>query len=209
MYRRIKDLPVLYLRSSTVNARIEDRAAIADLMTGWMHRDLGEWDRLRDLFHPGATIAITWFDGPAVDFVEGSARMGASDLRSKHLIANPSITFNGDRALVETNAMIMAENPALDLGCTTHNRFWDQVEKRDGTWRITRRESSYDMSSFTFLARIPDIDEKAVRRYPREYAALAYLLERSGFSVAREFPTRGSALEAEMKAAGNAWLNRS
>ncbi|WP_411139638.1 nuclear transport factor 2 family protein [Streptomyces sp. x-80] len=191
-----------------MDARIEDRAAIADLMTGWMYRDLGEWDRLRDLFHPGATIAITWFDGSAADFVDGSARMGASDLRTKHLIANPSITFDGDRALVETNAMIMAENTALDLGCTAHNRFWDQVEKRDSTWRITRRESIYDMSSFSFLAKAPDIDEKTVRRYPREYAALAYLLERSGFPLVREFPTRGSALEAEMKAAGTAWLHQ-
>jgi hypothetical protein len=190
-----------------MNARLEDRAAIADLMNGWIHRDLGEWDRLRDLFHPGATITITWFDGLAADFVDGSARMGQTDLRTKHVIAGPSITFNGDRALVETNAMIIAENTASELGCTTHNRFLDQVEKRDGAWRISRRESSYDMSYFNFLATVPEIDGQAVRKFPREYAALAYLLEDSGFPVAREYPTRDSALEAEIKAAGTAWLN--
>ncbi len=83
-----------------MSTRIEDRAAITDLMTGWMHRDLSEWDQLRGLFHPDATIAITWFDGLATDFVDGSARMGASDLRTKHLITNPSITFvaTGPRA---------------------------------------------------------------------------------------------------------------
>ncbi|MBR7834270.1 nuclear transport factor 2 family protein [Actinospica durhamensis] len=192
-----------------MDARLEDRAAIADLMNGWIHRDLGEWDQLRDLFHPGATITITWFDGLAADFVDGSARMGTTDLRTKHVIANPSITFHGDRALVQTNAMIIAENTALELGCTAHNRFLDQVEKRDGAWRISRRDSSYDMSCFNFLTRIPEIDEKAVSAYPREYAALAYLLERSGFPVTGEFPTRGSALEAEIKAAGSAWLNES
>ena len=189
-----------------MHARLEDRAAIADLMTGWIHRDLSEWDLLRDLFHPGATIAITWFDGPATDFVAGSARMGASDLRTKHVIAGPSITFNGDRALVETNAMIIAENTALELGCTAHNRFLDRVEKRDGVWRISHRDSSYDLSYFNFLTKAPEIDEEAVRRFPREYAALAYLLESSGFPIVREFPTRDSALEAEIKAAGTAWL---
>ncbi|MDI5963384.1 nuclear transport factor 2 family protein [Streptantibioticus silvisoli] len=189
-----------------MDARLEDRAAIADLMTGWMHRDLSEWDQLRALFHPGATIAITWFDGSAADFVEGSARMGASDLRSKHVITSPSITFNGDRALVQTNAMIIAENTALELGATAHNRFLDQVEKRDGVWRISRRDSSYDMSCFTFLTKVQEIDEKEVRRFPREYAALAYLLEKSGFPIVREFPTRDSALEAGIKAAGTAWL---
>lgn len=47
-----------------MDARTQDRAAITDLMTGWIHRDLGEWDQRRDLFHPGATIEVTWFDGP-------------------------------------------------------------------------------------------------------------------------------------------------
>jgi SnoaL-like domain len=190
-----------------MDARLEDRAAIADLMTGWMHRDLGEWDRLRDLFHPGATVEITWFDGLATDFVEGSARMGASDLRTKHVITRPSITFNGERALAQTNAMVIAEHTGLELGVTAHNRFWDRVEKRDGGWRIARRQSFYDMSYFNFPVGVREIDEKAVRRFPREYAALAYLLEKSGFPIVREFPTRGSALEAEIKAAGVAWLN--
>lgn len=190
-----------------MSTRIGDRAAITDLMNGWIHRDLNEWDQLADLFHPGATIAITWFDGPATDFVDGSARMGSSDLRTKHFIGNPSITFNGDRALVQTNAMIVAENVTLDLGSTTHNRFLDRVEKRDGVWRITRRESSYDMSYFNFLAKLPEVDEKTVRGYPREYAALAYLLDKSGFPIVREFPTRGSTMEAEIKTAGTAWLD--
>ncbi|WP_328472965.1 nuclear transport factor 2 family protein [Streptomyces sp. NBC_00448] len=190
-----------------MDARLEDRAAIADLMTGWIHRDLGEWDQLRDLFHPGATVEITWFDGPASDFIEGSARTGASDLRTKHVIAGPSITFNGNRALAQTSAILLAENTALELGATAHNRFWDRVEKRDGAWRIAKRQSFYDMSSFNFLTKVHEIDEKAVRSFPREYAALAYLLEKSGFPVVREFPTRGSALETEIKAAGSAWLN--
>jgi hypothetical protein len=191
-----------------MDARIEDRAAIADLMTGWIHRDLGEWGRLRELFHPGATIEITWFDGLATDFVDGSARMGASDLRTKHMITSPVITFNGDKALVETNAMIVAENVRLNLGCNSHNRFWDRVEKREGVWRIVRRQSFYDMGTFTFPVGTVEIDPDTVAKYPREYAALAYLLEQSGFPIVRDFPTRGSKLEAEIKAAGVAWLNQ-
>lgn len=190
-----------------MTTRIEDRAAITDLMNGWIHRDLNEWAQLSDLFHPGATIAITWFDGPVTDFIEGSARMGSSDLRTKHFVGHPSITFNGNRALVQTNAMIVAESVALDLSSTTHNRFLDRVEKRDGVWRITRRESSYDMSYVNFLAKAPKVDEQTVRGYPREYATLAYLLDKSGFPIVREFPTRDSPREAEIKAAGKAWLD--
>jgi hypothetical protein len=46
----------------------------------------------------------------------------------------------------------------------------------------------------------------AVQRYPREYAALAYLLEKSGFPVNRVYPTKGSDLEKTLKAQGEAWL---
>jgi hypothetical protein len=36
---------------------LADRLDIANLMTGWIHRDNGEWDRLRELFHPEATLS--------------------------------------------------------------------------------------------------------------------------------------------------------
>jgi len=65
--------------------QLQDRQDLNDLMNGWMHRDLGEWEQLRNLFHPDGTIEITWFEGLASDFVEGSMRMGASDLRTKHM----------------------------------------------------------------------------------------------------------------------------
>src|SRR5882762_8145067 len=94
---------------------LEDRQSIADLMTGWIHRDLAEWDQLRELFHPDGTIEISWFEGLASDFVEGSMRMGQSDVRTKHFISAPLVTFKGNKAIAETNAVVIAENVRLDL----------------------------------------------------------------------------------------------
>ncbi|WP_312953278.1 nuclear transport factor 2 family protein [Superficieibacter sp.] len=187
---------------------LDDRQQITDLLTGWMHRDLGEWDQLRNLFHPDGTIEITWFEGAASDFVDGSMRMGASDVRTKHLIGTPVVTFNSDatKAIVETNAMIIGENVKLNLGCVGHNRFYDMAEKRDGVWKLFRRQSIYDMASFTFPLGPVEIDQEAVAKYPREYAALAYLLEKTGFPVQRVFATRGSELEQKMKADAKRWL---
>lgn len=185
---------------------IEDRLQIADLMTGWIHRDLSQWDAMRNLFHPDGTIEVTWFEGLAGDFIDASARMGASSLQTKHVIASPVITFNGTKAIVETNAMIIGENIDLHLGCCVHNRFYDQVEKREGVWRIVRRQTVYDMGSFTFPLGLVEIDMSVCQKYPREYAALAYVLEKSGFPVQRVFATRGSELESKMKAEGEAWL---
>lgn len=184
----------------------EDRWQINDLMTGWIHRDLSEWDKLRNLFHPDGEIEVTWFEGKASDFVDASMRMGASALKTKHLIGTPVVTFNGDRALVETNAVIVADNAALNLGCAAHNRFFDKVERRDGVWKLAKRQSIYDMGSFTFPGGIVEIEQAVVAKYPREYAALAYLLEKSGFPLRRVFATRGSEIEKSMKAEARQWL---
>ena len=185
-----------------------DRQQLNDLVNGWIHRDLGEWAQLRDLFHPDGTIEITWFEGLASDFVDGSMRMGASDLRTKHLITLPRITFNadGNKATLETNAVIIAENVKLNIGCECHNRFFDLAEKRDGVWKLFHRQSIYDMGTFTFPQGWVEIAQSDVARYPREYAPLAYLLEKSGFPLGRGFATRGSELEAKMKAEGQRWL---
>lgn len=190
-----------------MSTHLEDRLQIADLVNGWMNRDLGQWEALLQMFHPGGTIEVTWFEGLFADFVQASTRMGASDLRTKHLIAAPAVKFNGCRAIVETNAVILAENTRLGLGCNVHNRFYDRAERRDGVWKLVRRQSIYDMGAFSFPVGVVDIDRSVVERYPREYAALAYLLEKSGFAVKRVFATRGSELERQMKTEAEAWLS--
>lgn len=173
-----------------------------------MHLDLGEWEQLRDLFHPDGTIEITRFEGLASDFVAVSMRMGKSALRTKHLIAAPAITFSasGSKPILETNAMIIAENVKLNIGCECHNRFYDMAEKRDGVWRLVRRQSIYDMGTFTFPLGLVEIDPAVVAKYPREYATLAYLLEKSGFPLQRVFATRGSELEQKIKHDAKQWL---
>lgn len=186
----------------------EGRFQIADLINGWIYRDLGQWDQLRTLFHPDGVIEVTWFEGLFSDFVDGSMHMGKSDLRTKHLIGTPVITRKDNKAIVETNAMIIGENVTLNLGCSTHNRFYDMAEKRDGVWKLVKRQTVYDMGTFTFPLGLVEVDQKLAAKFPREYAALGYILEKSGFPVQRLFATRGSELEQAMKRDGQTWLNR-
>ena len=187
---------------------LHDRLQIADLINGWIYRDLGQWDNLLELFHADGTIEITWYKGPFPKFVERSKQMGASALRTKHVIGMPVVTFNGDKCIVETNAMIIAENVDLALGCTVHNRFYDLAEKRDGQWKLSKRQAIYDMGGFNFPSQVVDIDPAIVARYPREYAALAYLLEVSGFPLQGVFATRGSALEQAIRLEAQTWLSK-
>jgi len=121
------------MQTADIQTYLQDRQSIADLMTGWIHRDLAQWDSLRDLFHPEGEIEVTWFEGLASEFIDASMRMGQSDLRTKHFIASPVVTFNGNKAIVETNAVIVAENVRLHLGGSAHNRFYDLVEKHQAS----------------------------------------------------------------------------
>ena len=57
---------------------------------------------------------------------------GRLDLKTKHVITSPVVIFNGDKAIAETNAIVVGDNAVLGVGCEGHARFYDRVEKRDG-----------------------------------------------------------------------------
>jgi SnoaL-like domain len=179
---------------------LEDRLSIADLMTGWIHRDLGEWDQLRNLFHPDATIEVSWFAGKASDFVDGSMKMGASDVKTKHVITSPVVTFNGDKAIAETNAIVVGDHAVLGVGCEGHIRFYDCVDKRDGVWKIVDRQAIYDTACLpSQLARRTEISARVRTPLPTFW-------RKAVFPVNRVYPTKGSDLEKTIKAKGATWL---
>lgn len=187
---------------------VADQLAIANLMNGWIHRDLGEWDALRELFHPDGIIELSWFEGKFSDFVNASMKMGESDSRSSHFIGSPIITFNGNKAIAETNVIATGENLKLGYGSAQYFRFYDMIEKRNGVWKIVKRQSVYDMGTFIFPSGVVEIDKAILDHYPHEYAPLAYMLEKSGYPVKRIFATKGSELEKSMKIEAKKWLER-
>ena len=63
------------------------------------------------------------------------------------------------------------------------------------------------MSAFTFPNGPIEIDADAAKRHPHEYAALAYILEKSGFPVTRRLATRNSEAERAIRIAGQAWFD--
>jgi hypothetical protein len=76
----------------------------------------------------------------------------------------------------------------------------------DGAWEIFRRDCIYDLAAFTFPRGPVGIETQTLDRYPPEYAALAYLFEKSGSAFTRAFPTRSSEAEKAIRAEGHRWL---
>jgi hypothetical protein len=73
-------------------------------------------------------------------------------------------------------------------------------------WRIARRDSVCHFSTFAFPYGSVDIDTAPAHSFPREHAALAYLLVHSGFTVDRVHATRGSDLERWIRVDAAQWL---
>ena len=188
------------------DAVADARNAIVELLNDFIYRDTERWDELLRLFHADGRIEIGWFQGPFTEFVAASRRTSGGDVSSKHVIGRPLVMVHGMRAIAETNVIIVGDNRKLGLGFTCHARFYDEVEQRDGSWRISLRQVIYDMSHFNLLDPAITLDQAKVGQHPREYAALAYVLDQSGLPIKRKFATKGSDLEAEMRAAGDAWL---
>lgn len=192
----------------SASTTLQDVADITALSNGWIYRDTARWDQLRGLFHADGIIEIGWFKGLFSDFVDASVQMHrAGAIQSKHLMALPLAEVRGDRAVAETNALLTGVNNALKLGFTCHTRFFDLIERRNGAWKIAKRNNIYDISFFSFPASPVAIDAETLTRWPWEYAPLAYVIEASGHVVASDHPTRGSVAEAALRQAGARWLD--
>ena len=72
-------------------------------------RDHGDWDTLRDSYHPDGTITVSWHSGPVDEFIERSKKMkvnqGPQEF-TKHVNANQRVRLNGDRAIIEYDVIL-------------------------------------------------------------------------------------------------------
>ena len=178
-------------------------------------RDHGEWETMRACFHPDATVSVSWFDGPIATFLERTIAMSTGrrpEERSKHFIGNARSWAKGDRAILETDAMVLgrnffAEGQLFDF--TYYLRFFDRLEKRQGTWRILSMTAIYDKD------RIDPVIPGSVP--PSHFAGVKLEGEESAIGWARWMNERrirpmppvvlgGSEGERKLRAAAEAWL---
>ena len=126
---------------------VSDREAISELINAWVYyRDRCNWDQFRTTFWPEGTISLSWFDGPFEQFVDAIKEMAEKGSQAKHIVAQPFIKINGNRAVSEANITLLARGDVgpLEIDLTTYGRFYDLLEKREGVWRILKRTAVYE-----------------------------------------------------------------
>jgi hypothetical protein len=77
---------------------MDDVLAITQNVAKFAFRDQGRWDELRDLFHPDASMAVTWYSGPIEGFIERSAQWPLPASRSRRSIGSAlqGLQFRGN-----------------------------------------------------------------------------------------------------------------
>jgi hypothetical protein len=189
-----------------------DRLAIRELVENWaVWRDAGDWERFKTVWHPGAVMMATWFQGPAERFIEVSREGFEKGVSILHFLGGSSVDVAGDRAIAQTKMTISQratiESVACEVLCT--GRFYDFFEHRDGAWAIVLRQPIYEKDRLDLLdpSATLRLEKKLLAQFPDGYRHLAYLQTRLGFTVKRDMPTLKGPEVQRLYARGAAWLS--
>jgi SnoaL-like domain len=190
-----------------------DKYACAELIQSWgLYRDQGRWPELLATFVPDGQISISWFSGSFREFVERCRKSFEAGQRSKHQIFPSIVRTAGERAVAETNIVILVRQKigGVPVDMTSNARFLDRLERRGGRWAIVERTAIYERdrldpvepsAAFEELFKAADLSI-----HPEPYRYMAARLAAAGRALAPVVYCDGRPETAELYARYDAWL---
>ena len=189
-----------------------DKLRIREVIENWaIWRDAGDWERFKSVWHPGAVMMATWFQGSADRFIEVSREGWDKGVSILHFLGGSSIDVGAERAIAQTKMTISQratiDGVACDVLCT--GRFYDFFENRNDVWAIVLRQPIYEKDRLDVIdpASSLMLDANLLGQFPDGYRHLAYVQTRLGFSVKRDMPTLKGPEVQRLYARGAAWLS--
>lgn len=197
-----------------MNDLTADKQAIREIVENWVvYRDAGDWERFATVWHTDGWMTATWFQGPAIDFIDASRKLFDQGGNILHQLCGWTCDISGQRAISQVKMVINQRAPLdgvlVDVVCL--GRFYDFLEKRAGRWGIVRRQPIYEKDRLDPVdpSAHLELDPELLARFPEGYRHLAYLQFKNGMTVKDDLPgLRGAAVE-QVYAEGKAWLEGS
>jgi hypothetical protein len=193
-----------------------DKYACAELIQAWgFYRDQGKWPELLATFAPEGQIAVSWFSGAFREFVDRCRRSFEAGQRSKHHILPSTVRVKGERAVAETNIVIMVRQKisgvAVDM--TSYARFLDRLERRGGRWVILERAAIYEQDRLDPVEPSEAFDQLFTTTdlsiYPEQYRYMAARLVAAGRALAPVVYCDGTTETTQLYARYGTWLGDS
>jgi hypothetical protein len=193
---------------------LADKLAIREVVDNWvLWSDSGDWQRFATVWHPGAWMTATWFQGPATEFLRARRAGFERGVSIIHFLGGTTCEVAENRAIAQTkmtiNQRATVDGVIADVVCT--GRFYDFFEKRAGRWGIVRRQPIYEKDRLDAVDPAAELrlDTALLARFPEGYRHLGYLQTKAGFNVRLGLPgVRGPEVE-KLYAEGVAWLDGS
>ena len=194
---------------------MQDKLAIVETVQNWaVWRDAGDWERFKTVWHDDGWMSATWFQGPALAFIEVSQKGFDNGVSILHFLGGTSVDVQGKRAIAQTkmtiNQRATVDNTEVDVVCT--GRFYDFFEQRNvggqDVWKIVRRQPIYEMDRMDVVSpsSMLELDVDLLGQFPEGYRHLAYLQSKVGFKIKRDMPgLKGDVVKA-LYARGTKWL---
>ena len=190
-----------------------DKYACAELIQSWgLYRDQGKWPELLATFGPDGEIAVSWFSGPYREFVDRCRQGYEAGQRSKHHIFPSVVRVTGERAVAETNVVILVRQKigGVLADMTSYARFLDRIARKDARWTILERTAIYERDRLDPVEPSEGFDKlfKAsdLSIYPEAYRYMAARLAAANRLLAPVVYRDGSPHTEQIYARYDAWL---
>jgi len=195
---------------------LADEMQVCNVRRHWAFRlDLHELDALRECFHPGASVTVSWFSGPIETFIERTKGLFAArkpEEHRKHWLGNMRAEVAGTRAVLETDVQIIIREYIGEAlyDCVSYARFYDLMEKRDGVWRIGEWQTIYDKDRVDPV--VPAADpapfyaQAVFKGADSGFAFMKLRQAMKGRTVPASIVIAGTDAEAKLRQRGARWL---
>ncbi len=190
-----------------------DKYACAELIQAWgFYRDQGKWPELIATFAPEGQISVSWFRGGFREFVDHCRKSFDAGQRSKHHILPSTVHVAGERAVAETNIVILVRQKigGVPVDMTSYARFLDRLERRGARWVILERAAVYERDRLDPVEPSEAFDQlfKAtdLSIYPEQYRYMAARLVAAGRALAPVVYRDGTPETTQLYAHYGVWL---
>ena len=171
-----------------------DRLAILQVIGDWVFfRDSGYWDELRGLFSENGRMTTNSTAGTADEFVAYGRNLRSMGLLSHHFPGPSLVRINGDKAVAQTVATLMARGAVhgVDVDIWVLLRYLDRLVREPDGWKIEDRHPVYikDRMDPVVPGTPIDIDHALLQACPTGPRYLIYMARANGVPASPIVPT--------------------